>query len=31
VANDPICKANCLDVCVAHNNKCAAYRKEYHE
>jgi molybdenum cofactor biosynthesis enzyme MoaA len=31
VVNDPICKANCLDVCVAHNNKCASYRKEYHE
>jgi molybdenum cofactor biosynthesis enzyme MoaA len=29
-ANDPICKANCLDVCVDHNNKCAACRKEYH-
>jgi hypothetical protein len=23
---DPICKKNCLDVCVAHNNKCAAER-----
>jgi len=21
---DPICRANCLDVCVAHNNKCQA-------
>ncbi len=28
---DPICKANCLDVCVAHNNKCAACKRKYHE
>ena len=21
--NDPICRANCLDVCIDHNNKCA--------
>ena len=25
---DPICQANCLDVCVDHNNKCAAYRRK---
>jgi hypothetical protein len=23
--SDPICRANCLDVCVEHNNKCAAH------
>jgi len=28
---DPICKANCLDVCVAHNNKCAHAQKKYHD
>ena len=28
---DPICQANCLDVCVDHNNKCAAYQRKYHE
>jgi len=27
---DPICRANCLDVCVAHNNKCAACRGACH-
>jgi len=26
---DPICRANCLDVCVDHNNKCAACQEEY--
>ena len=31
VSQDPICKVNCLDVCVDHNNKCAACQKEYHE
>jgi molybdenum cofactor biosynthesis enzyme MoaA len=30
-ARDPICKANCLDVCVDHNNKCAACRGMAHE
>ncbi len=25
-AEDPICRANCLDFCVDHNNRCAAYR-----
>lgn len=27
---DPICRANCLDVCVDHNNKCAACRGACH-
>jgi hypothetical protein len=27
---DPICRKNCLDVCVEHNNKCAARHKEKH-
>jgi hypothetical protein len=26
---DPICRANCLDVCIDHNNKCDACRKKY--
>jgi len=25
---DPICKANCLDVCIDHNNRCSAYDSE---
>ncbi len=27
---DPICKANCLDVCCAHNNRCAFYAGRKH-
>lgn len=27
---DPICQKNCLDVCVAHNNKCASFRSTGH-
>lgn len=27
--NDPICRANCLDVCVDHNNKCAYQQKAH--
>jgi molybdenum cofactor biosynthesis enzyme MoaA len=30
VSQDPICKTNCLDVCIDHNNKCAACRRYYH-
>lgn len=29
--NDPICRANCLDVCIDHNNKCSACRRKSHE
>ncbi len=29
--HDPICRKNCLDVCVAHNNKCAACNDRIHE
>jgi hypothetical protein len=29
--NDPICRENCLDVCVEHNNKCAACHNRGHE
>ncbi len=28
--NDPICRKNCLDVCVDHNNKCAACHNRSH-
>jgi molybdenum cofactor biosynthesis enzyme MoaA len=28
--NDPICRKNCLDVCVEHNNKCAACHNRGH-
>ena len=28
--NDPICKANCLDVCIDHNNKCESFAPVYH-
>ena len=27
---DPICRANCLDVCVDHNNRCAWYQQRKH-
>ncbi len=27
---DPICQKNCLDVCVAHNNKCESFRGRQH-
>jgi pyruvate-formate lyase-activating enzyme len=28
---DPICQKNCLDVCVDHNNKCAACKEQHEE
>ena len=28
---DPICRANCLDVCIDHNNKCTACARSYNE
>jgi molybdenum cofactor biosynthesis enzyme MoaA len=31
VTKDPICRANCLDFCADHNNKCALFRREYEQ